>query len=298
MAKQRQHETQGANQPVIGKRRSNARDDPPKRPRCCANCVYANRPRDRWFRVLMSRCLGLLLCVNCAGACGEMCAVPATSTCRNFRFRCEPPLRLAPPDPPDSKVRYIALTKRKYAIVDAEDYDRLARHKWMAFYTCGNWYAVRSDHGKCILMHRAIMKPPKDMVVDHINGNGLDNRKCNLRICTYGQNNVNRRPRGDSSRYKCVYRDEQRNAWRSTPFYQGRSIWNGRYETEIEAARASDFMNVQLNGEYAYLNFPAEWPKKRVQEVYEQGQALREKLEAAGDKKEATSDRRKMARKR
>jgi hypothetical protein len=291
MTQHRERNRQDTNLSASGERRSTASGAPPKRRRCCANCMFANRPKDRWFRVLMSRTLGLLLCVNCAGACGEMRAVPATGTCRNFRFRSVPPLRWAPPDPPESKVRYMALTKGKYAIVDAEDYDRLAKHKWMAFYTCGNWYAVRSDHGKCILMHRAIMKPPKDMVVDHINGNGLDNRKCNLRICTYGQNNINRRPHGDSSRFKCVYRDEDRKLWRSTPAYRGRSVYNGRYETEIEAARASDYMNIQLNGEYAYLNFPAEWPQQRIQEVYTQGQALREELEATSSRRKVRSDR-------
>jgi hypothetical protein len=292
MAEPRECATRDTRQPPATRnRQSTARPAAEVRKRCCANCVYACRPRDRWFRVLMSRSLGLLICVNCAAAPGEMRGVPATSVCRNFRPRRDPPLRLAPPDPPNDRIRYIALTKGKHAIVDAEDYDRLAQHKWMAFFTCGNWYASRAQKGKCILMHRQIMNPPRGLVVDHINGNGLDNRRCNLRICTYGQNSVHRRPRGDSSRFKCVYRDEKRNLWRSTPFYRGRSVYNGRYASEIDAARASDYMNVQLNGEFAYLNFPAEWPKQRIQEVYARGQSLREKLRAIGDKRQERGDK-------
>ncbi|MCX5646162.1 MAG: hypothetical protein NTZ17_15995 [Phycisphaerae bacterium] len=53
------------------------------------------------------------------------------------------------------------------------------------------------------------------------------------------------------------------------------SIYSGRYDDEIEAARASDQKNVEINGEYAYLNFPADWPKERIKEVYEKAQAER-----------------------
>lgn len=79
--------------------------------RICANRVYAGRPTGRWYRVLMSRAPGLLICVNAADTAGEMKGVPATGTCRNFRARRKPVLRVAPPEPPNDKVRYIALTK-------------------------------------------------------------------------------------------------------------------------------------------------------------------------------------------
>jgi hypothetical protein len=204
-----------------------------------------------------------------------MTEVISNKICRNFRLRHLPSVRLAPPEPPRPGVCCIPLTRGKHALVDAEDFDRIMKHKWTAYYTCGKWYAGRNDHGKCILMHREITKAPKGKVVDHIDGNGLNNCQSNLRVCTYSQNNVHRRPHGESSRFKCVYRDKRRNLWKSTPVYQRRSIYNGRYESEIDAARASDYMNVQLHGEYAYLNFPHEWPKERIKEVYEKAQAER-----------------------
>jgi hypothetical protein len=292
MAKQRQHEGPEVNQHAAGKRRSNASGELPKGPqRCCANCVFAGRPTGRWFRVLMSRCLGLLLCVNCVGACGAMHAVAATSVCRNYRARREPPLRLAPPDPPHDGIRYIALTKGKHAIVDAEDYDRLMKHKWTAVYFGTRFYAQRNGGGYSIMMHREIMHAPKGMVVDHINGNGLDNRKCNLRICTQGQNILNSKPRGKSSRFKGVHFDEDRGKYAAYVWEDGKTVPLGRYKNEVEAARVRDYHAVQAGGIYAWLNFPAEWPMARRLEVYEKARAEKRMRQEASDKREGTRDR-------
>ncbi len=107
-------------------------------------------------------------------------------------------------------------------------------------------------------MHRQIMNPPKGMVVDHKNRNGLDNTRDNLRIGTYNQNNCNRRPRGKTSQYKGVSYDKRRNKWKATAWKDGRSFTIGRYDDEIEAARAADRKNYEFNGEFAYLNFPEE----------------------------------------
>ncbi len=252
--------------------------------RCCRNCAFALRPKTLWLRIRLADLPDLMICFNHPEAPGEMRETSRLDVCRNFRFRYKPSFRLKAPAAPGPGICVIPLTKGKHAYVDAEDYDRLMEHKWTAYYTCGKWYAARNDHGKCVLMHREIMKAPKGKVVDHIDGNGLNNCKSNLRICTYSQNNIHRRPRGASSRFKCVYRDRKRNLWKSTPAYRRRSVYNGRYESETDAARASDYMNVQLNGEFAYLNFPAEWPKERVQAVYAEGQTLRDKLDARSDK--------------
>jgi hypothetical protein len=246
-------------------------DQPPKT-RTCGYCVHAGWLTNRWP--------GQLLCVNHADSPGKIREVVPPGTCRNFRFRWEPTIRLPEPRHPNSKIRYIALTKGKFATVDAKDYDRLAKHKWTAYYTCGKWYAGRNDHGKFILMHREIMRARKGKVVDHIDGNGLNNCKSNLRICTYSQNNIYRRPRGVSSRYKCVYYDAKRNLWRSTPAYKGWTIFNGRYEREEDAARASDYLNIQLHGQYAYLNFPNEWPPDKRDALYNSPQAVQARAEA------------------
>jgi len=262
----------------------NEQREEPTNKRTCAYCVFAGWLTNRWP--------GQLLCVNSTEAPGKIKEVVPRSACRNFHGRREPPVRYPEPESPDDAVRYIALTKGMFAIVDAEDYEELSKHRWTAFYTCGKWYAARNSKGKCILMHRQIMKAPKGKVVDHHDGAGLDNRKANMRLCTYGQNNCNRRPRGKTSKYKGVTRDKKRNLWRSTAWYNGKSVHVGRYEDEIEAARASDYANVQINGEYAYLNFPEEWPKQRIKEVYKKAQAARRRSHAGTQSRRADKRKR------
>jgi len=259
--------------------------------RCCQNCAFAMRPKTQWFRILLADFPGLWACFNHPNAPGEMTETARLSVCRNFRYRHQPSLRLDAPAPPGPGVRVIPLTRGKHAYVDAEDYDRLMKHKWTALYTGGKWYATRNDHGKCILMHREIMKAPKGKVVDHIDGNGLNNCKSNLRICTQGQNLCNSRPRGKTSVFKGVFYDKERGKYKAFVWENGATAVIGRYDDPIEAAKARDYRAVQLQGEYAYLNFPTEWPKERVQEVYAQARALRDRLETRSDKRKVISDK-------
>lgn len=99
--------------------------------------------------------------------------------------------------------RLIPLTQGKFAIVDAEDYDRLAQYKWFAVKSRKTFYAQRFGGGTIVCMHREIMRAPKGMVCDHKNHNGLDNRNSNLRLCTNAQNLYNKMPKkGCASRYK------------------------------------------------------------------------------------------------
>lgn len=101
---------------------------------------------------------------------------------------------------------------RGYALVDTEDYDKLIKYQW---YKQGK-YAARfrrrgEDSPKGVFMHRVLLNPPKDKQIDHINGNGLDNRRMNLRIVTASQNNHNSRIRKDNtSGYKGIYWDKKK----------------------------------------------------------------------------------------
>lgn len=268
----------------------NERRDESTNQRTCAFCVFAG-----WLTTCWP---GRLLCVNSPDASGKIKEVIPRSACRNFHARREPPVRYPEPQPPNDQVRYIALTKGMFAIVDAEDYDELMKYKWTAFYTCGKWYAARNEKGTCVLMHRQIMKAPKGKVVDHHNGMSLDNRKANMRLCNHSQNNINRRPRGKTSKYKGVTRDKKRSLWRSTAWYKGRSIHVGRYTNEAQAARAVDYVNVQLNGEYAYLNFPDEWPEDRIEAVYKAARAARRKLSRQKARQSTTKGTKKARRRR
>lgn len=94
-------------------------------------------------------------------------------------------------------MKEIQLTQGKVAIVDDEDFERLNQHKWCARFDGWNWYALRecsigNSKAKTVLMHREIMNAPKGIQVDHCSGNGLDNRKKNLRLCTHQQNHFNK----------------------------------------------------------------------------------------------------------
>lgn len=152
----------------------------------------------------------------------------------------------------------------KFALVDDKDYEVLAQYKWHL----SNGYAVRRGN-KPTSMHRAIMQPPSDLQVDHINGDRLDNRRCNLRLCTGGQNKRNRhalvanktganqrRTPGKTSQYKGVANArEGKRRWRAAIGYQSKTLNLGYFMTEIEAAKAYDAKAKELYGEFANPNF-------------------------------------------
>jgi hypothetical protein len=99
----------------------------------------------------------------------------------------------------------IPLTQGKFAIVDAEDFDRLKQYQWHACKCKSTFYACRAEGGRTIRMHRQIMCAPKGLLVDHIDHNGSNNRKSNLRLCTHAQNCYNQQVSSTgSSKYKGV----------------------------------------------------------------------------------------------
>jgi hypothetical protein len=155
--------------------------------------------------------------------------------------------------------RKIPLTQGQYAIVDPEDYEELARHKWYAVRKDGKFYAVRSRKNGNLKMHRVIIGALEGEIVDHKNGNGLDNRKANVRFATAQQNGWNKRKQRSncSSKYKGVSWEKKRNQWRARITFKGRVVHLGRFDTEEDAARACDAKARELFGEFAWLNFPA-----------------------------------------
>lgn len=153
----------------------------------------------------------------------------------------------------------ISLTQGKVAFVDAEDYAYLNQFKWCAVYNGYNWYAVRNipKNGKqtLVLMHREIMKPPKGMDTDHINGNGLDNRRCNLRVCNKSQNMMNRgKTKENTSGYKGVAWDKRAKKWKAHIRINSKLIYLGLFITKEEAALVYNKASKEYFGEYAKLN--------------------------------------------
>ncbi len=101
------------------------------------------------------------------------------------------------------------------------------------------------------------MDTPPYLVCDHINHDGLDNRKTNLRNCTLKQNNANTRPtKGASSKYKGVTFAKREKKWVVYIKKDGRQTFLGCFDDEVEAAKAYDAAAAKLYGEFAYLNFP------------------------------------------
>ena len=154
-------------------------------------------------------------------------------------------------------VRLIPLTKGRFAKVDACDYYWLSRFRWSVSGCKRNVYAARKSNGKGISMHRVITGVSKGMVVDHINHNGLDNRRENLRVCTAAENSMNARARrGQSSKYKGVSFHKSRGKYCVFITHKCKTHFVGRFTNEEEAARAYDAKAKQLHGEFACLNFP------------------------------------------
>lgn len=157
--------------------------------------------------------------------------------------------------PPACKL--IPLTLGKFAVVDDDDYERLCGYRWLAHRSSRTFYASRKYRNSTIHMHRRIMNAPKGMVCDHINHNGLDNRKSNLRICTARQNSYNQRPHTDCvSRYKGVHWLPEQKKWKSRVRKDGKTYDLGLFDSEITAAVAYDLKADELFGEFACLNFP------------------------------------------
>lgn len=112
-------------------------------------------------------------------------------------------------------------------------------------------------YGRRILMHRLIMNAPQGMVVDHINHNGLDNRRHNLRVVTPTENLGNRRRnKNNTSGYKGIYYEPLRGKWRATIRHNSKIYRLGRFDTATEAARAYDEKAKELYEPGVTLNFP------------------------------------------
>lgn len=155
--------------------------------------------------------------------------------------------------------RRIALTQGKYAIVDPDDFERLSRYKWRVSRGRRTKYAQRAIKvgGKwtSVMMHREIIGVRDDMVVDHINHNGLDNREVNLRAATVAQNAWNRRSKKKRAGFCGVGWNKKTGKWRVRIRCNGREKYIGYFTDKFEAAKAYDRAAAKYHGEFATLNF-------------------------------------------
>jgi hypothetical protein len=232
----------------------------------CQLCAYScPLPRSRQLMDKWRGATRLLLCFNHPSAGGELREVLPIDTCRNFRAKAwQPPRPKAEKGPAtpaydesDPSVRRIPVGRGLFAIVDADDYDKLSKYRWHLFRYARCTYAVCHTMGRTVYMQRMITRPRKGYVVDHIDGNGLNNRRCNLRVCTPAQNRANTGPRGGTSRFVGVRRKKDK--WAAGIQCRGEHFFLGLFDDEVEAAKARDRKAYELHGEYAYLNFPEDF---------------------------------------
>lgn len=153
-------------------------------------------------------------------------------------------------------MKEIPLNHGKVAIVDDEDYALvMAGNKWHdKMYPCGHWYAQRTDNMRqCTeFMHRLIMNAPKGRHVDHINGNGLDNRRSNLRLATSSQNQMNRgAPKNNTTGYKGVHRSQTKGKWIAVIKARSKPHYLGTFKTPQSASEAYNRAAKELHGEFA-----------------------------------------------
>lgn len=153
----------------------------------------------------------------------------------------------------------IPLTRGLFATVDDLDAHVVGGHKWQAFRTGAIWYATRQIDGRQVGMHRFLLAPPEGLTVDHIDGDGLNNTRANLRIATRAQNSANKRKlvtRG--CRFKGVFKGKYgfNASIRWKPVFPNGPFRIGVFSTEADAAKAYDACARILHGEFARLNFP------------------------------------------
>lgn len=156
----------------------------------------------------------------------------------------------------------IKLTQGKTAIIDEEDWEKISKYKWCAWRGDKIWYAVSYIPGtrnpqKFVRLHRVIVDALEGEEVDHINTDGLDCRKENLRRCTKSQNGHNREKyRCNKSGYKGVFyrKEDVKNPYIANITKEHRRTYIGKFATAEEAAKAYNEKAKELFGEFARLN--------------------------------------------
>lgn len=152
-------------------------------------------------------------------------------------------------------IAHIPLTKGYTATIDSCDVRLVDSWNWLAVELEHTVYAARHQRTngvkRCIYLHRAILSEASNMQVDHISGDGLDNRRSNLRLVTPSQNQRNQRiSKANKTGFKGVYATPCGRKWRATIKVSGKSIGLGTYSSPERAHQAYIAASARLHGEY------------------------------------------------
>jgi len=163
-------------------------------------------------------------------------------------------------------MKRITLTQGMAAIIDDDDYELVRHYRWRVKKGRNTHYALTSIQNSnkkdsTMFMHRLILQlsPEDEQQCDHIDGDGLNNQKKNLRIVTCQQNHFNRQSHSNtSSRFKGVSWHKSRNKYEAKIYVNKRNISLGQFDDETQAARMYDRVAIAERGEFARTNFPAQ----------------------------------------
>jgi len=159
-------------------------------------------------------------------------------------------------------MKLIKLTQGYFVKVDDEDFEHLNKYKGYADKHYKYGFVIPKRHTKTIngkrenlCMHRVIMNAPKGKIVDHANGDTLDNRKCNLRICTILDNTRNKSiQKNNQSGYKGVHLAKKTGHWYTSIGLNNKILYGGTFKNKIDAAKKYNEMAIKYFGEFAKLN--------------------------------------------
>jgi hypothetical protein len=242
--------------------------------RVCSQCLFSVLDPVAWTMAVGAGWPGRLACVNGAEAPGQLRQVSPGGSCRNFRPRRNMPVR--PPVDPNKAVNpwtlypvprgghvcKVKLTHGLFATVEARDLKRISKYKWAAKRIGNKYYAYAMVSGRRqVMMHRFLMRAPKGKVVDHIDGNSLNNCRFNLRICTHQQNAANKWGPLSASGYVGVR--QVREKWEAHFTHKGVPYYLGCFDSAAEAARVRDEFAYAKSHGHARLNRPEDFPPWR-----------------------------------
>lgn len=156
-------------------------------------------------------------------------------------------------------MKEVKLTKEKIALVDDRDFERVNKYKWHACTSHGKWYAVRNptSDNPFSLMHRFILNllPGDKQQADHISGNGLNNSRFNIRVCSHRENLLNaEKSRKGTSKYKGVSWSTKKRMWEAYICPNRSKQFLGYFSNERDAAKAYNTAAKKHYKEYARFN--------------------------------------------